>query len=122
MDDVLASQDAKIMRSAAQSSRPLNYPARSFPYVKKSDHQTFKHCPLCQQSGSRDFAHYLSQCPNLPESDRNFISKACLISDSEDVEPQSEQVFDSPVSDNKPVDPVNSHLSLTPVSGCVQLE
>ena len=107
------------MQSAAQSSRPLNNPARSFPYVKKSARQTFKRCPLCQQCGHRDFAHYLSQCLQLPESDRNVISTARLISD---VESESEQVFDSPVSNNKPIDPVNSHLSLTPVSRRIQLE
>ena len=100
----------------------MNNPARSFSYVKKSARQTFKHCLLCQQPSRCDFAHYLSQCPHLPESDRNFISMARLISDVEDVESESEQVFGPPVSDNKPVDPVNSHLSLTPVSRRIQLE
>ena len=35
---------------------------------------------------------------------------------------ESEEVFDSPVSDNKPAEPVNSQLSLTPVSRRIQLE
>ena len=110
------------MRSAAQSSRPFNNATRSFPNVKRPTHQVFKRCSLCQQSGRCDFPHYLSQCSYLPESDRNFISKAQLISDVEDIKLESEQVFDSPVCDNQPAEPVNSQLSLTPVSRRVQLQ
>ena len=50
---------------------------------------------------------------SLPaQSDRNLISKARLISNVEDVKPESEQVVDSPVSDNKPAEPVNWQLTL----------
>ena len=46
------------------------------------------------------------------QNDRKFISEARLISNVEDVKPESGQVVDSPVSDNKPTEPVNSQLTL----------
>ena len=46
MDKVLTSQDAKIMQSAAQSSRPFNNPARFFPNVKRPARQALS-AALC---------------------------------------------------------------------------
>ena len=46
MDEVLTFQDAKIMQSADQSSRPFNKPARSFPHVKRPARQALN-AALC---------------------------------------------------------------------------
>ena len=46
MDEVLTFQEAKIMQSAAQSSRPFNKPARFFPHVKRPVRQALN-AALC---------------------------------------------------------------------------
>ena len=102
MDEILTSQGAEIIESAAQSSRPVNNQARLFPNVKRPTRQAFKHHHLCQQSSRCHFAHYFSQCPYLPKSDKVISYLKPILFDVEDVEQESEQVCDSPVSDNKP--------------------
>ena len=33
-------------------------------------------CPVCKQAGRRDFNHFLSACPFLPEEDKRFLNRA----------------------------------------------
>ena len=71
LDEINATESAKIMRTAAShfqkpfSPRPLTTKQRQA-----------KRCPLCTQVGRTKTDHFLSECEHLPERDRRFIAKA----------------------------------------------
>ncbi|KAJ8344559.1 hypothetical protein SKAU_G00318880 [Synaphobranchus kaupii] len=80
LDEIRASDDAKIFRTAitteprrpAQSSRAQSSTLRAPPRKPRQD----KVCPLCKQAGRQDTRHFLSECAYLPDSDRRYIVKA----------------------------------------------
>ena len=72
LDEIRATEDAKVMRTAASSYRrpaQVAKPTTRFRTRPKS-------CPLCKQAGRGDFHHYLSKCTYLPKTDPTFIAKA----------------------------------------------
>ena len=72
LDEIRATENAKVMSTAASSyRRPVQTakPTTRFRIRPKS-------CPLCKQAGRDDFHHYLSECTYLPDTDRKFITKA----------------------------------------------
>jgi hypothetical protein len=50
------------------------------PHATQFGHQALfqKTCPLCKAAG-RPHQHFLSKCTYLPESDRKYMAKACLV-------------------------------------------
>ena len=68
LDEIRATEDAKVMRTAASSNRR---PAQAAKLRTRP-----KSCPLCKQAGREDFHHYLSECTYLPDNDWKFIAKA----------------------------------------------
>ena len=66
-------------RSPANSGRPNYQPRRSNPQ-----------CAICKQAGRRNFNHFLSTCPFLPDDDKRFLNRArlieCLDEESDDVQ------------------------------------
>ena len=94
LDEISATEDAKVMRTAASSYRRPAQVAK--PTTRFWTHP--KSCPLCKKAGRGDFPHYLSECTYLPETDGKFIAKArqivgildCDESDPEE-EPQDYQ-------------------------------
>lgn len=105
LDEVRASEDARIMRAVT-----YNFPPHRDPSLHKKPQyvqHTTKHiptqrptkvCPLCQEGRRVDIHHYLSECPYLPEADRKFILRARRISkvldQCEAEEPGDEQYVD----------------------------
>ena len=79
LDEIRATEDAKVMRISASS---YGRPARAAkPTTRFQTHPTS--CPICQQATRADFHHYLSECTYLPDTDQKFIAKArqimCII-------------------------------------------
>lgn len=100
LETLRTTEDAKVMRSAihSQASRP-SYPNRP-PYPNRSKTNTrspvTKSCPICKVSGL-SYNHYLSRCPNLPESDRRFLTRARMIATIDE-----EEESEAPASDELP--------------------
>ena len=61
LDEIRATEDAKVMRTAASSNRRPTQAAKLRTRPKS--------CPLCKQAGREDFHHYLSECTYLPDTD-----------------------------------------------------
>ena len=75
LDEIRASNDAKVMRTAAGGFR-RSTPIKSLPRKGPRPPRQSKSCPLCQQAGRPDPNHFLSECRHLPEEDRKYIAKA----------------------------------------------
>ena len=75
LDEIRASDDAKVMRTATDGFR-RSTPIRSLPRKGPRPPRQSKSCPLCQQAGRPDPNHFLSECRHLPEEDRKYIAKA----------------------------------------------
>ena len=75
LDEIRASHDARLMRTATSTFRKTS-PIKSPPNrgIRSARHP--KSCPLCNQAGRRDSNHFLSECRHLPEVDRKYIVKA----------------------------------------------
>ena len=58
LDEISATEDAKVMRTAASSYRRPAQAAK--PTTRFRTHP--KSCPLCKKAGRGDFPHYLSEC------------------------------------------------------------
>ena len=75
LDEISASDDARIMRTATNTFRkpsPVKAPPkRGIRFARKP-----KSCPLCKQAGRPYSNHFLSECRHLPEEDRKNIAKA----------------------------------------------
>ena len=78
LDEIRASDDAKVMRTATVGFR-RSTPIKSLPRKEPRPPRKSKSCPLCQQAGRPDPNHFLSECRHLPEEDRKYIAKACQI-------------------------------------------
>ena len=75
LDEIRASDDAKVMRTATVGFR-RSTPIKSLPRKGPRPPRQSKSCPLCQQAGRPDPNHFLSECRHLPEEDRKYIAKA----------------------------------------------
>ena len=94
LDEIRATEDAKVMSTASSSYRTPAQAAKPTTRFRRRP----KSSPLYKQAGRRDFHHYLSECTYLPDTDRKFIAKVrqivgildCDESDPEE-EPQDYQ-------------------------------
>ena len=100
LEEVLVKQDAKVLRSGS-SANPPSYPRWRQTAPRESQSQAVKRpnkvCPICKQAGRRNYNHFLSTCCYLPESDRQFISKARVVLAIEDE--MSNSQYDEDVHD-----------------------
>ena len=82
LNEIHTSEDVKIMRSAS-FQRPSQQWRKSGGFSQTMSRPRASHsspsCPLCKQASCHQFSHYLSSCPNLPESDHRFMSRARMI-------------------------------------------
>lgn len=75
------------MSSLIDKSRPTEEikVIRSAPFTFQNNRDTqSRTCPLCREAGRMDVRHYLSKCKYLPDSDRNFLTKARHVTCEED--------------------------------------
>ena len=75
LDEIRASDDAKVMRTVTVGFR-RSTPIKSLPRKGPRPPRQSKSCPLCQQAGRPDPNHFLSECRHLPEEHRKYIAKA----------------------------------------------
>ncbi len=59
-------------------------------------------CPICKQAGRRNFQHFLSSCPFLPQEDKRFLSRARLIESLEEENDDCYQNFPNDLLENLP--------------------
>ena len=106
LDEIRASDDAKIMRTAASSLRkPPSY--RQPQRLTRQE----KSCPLCKQAGRSNLQHFLSECKFLPENDRRYIAKARQIVDILDIDPSTPTTEDGSSCADGPDDPSAPDIS-----------
>ena len=72
LDEIRATEDVKVMRTAAFSYRRPAQAAKPATRLRTRA----KTRSLCKQAGRKDFHHYLSECTYLPDTDQKFIAKA----------------------------------------------
>ena len=77
LDEIRASDDAKILRIAVSTeySRSTQGSKGSYKTALRKPRQD-KNCPLCKQAGRSDINHFLSEYNYLSEKDRRYIVKA----------------------------------------------
>ena len=77
LDEIRASDDAKILRTGASTEyrRSTHRSKGSYKTAPRKPRQD-KNWPLCKQAGRSDINHFLSECSYLPEKDRRYIVKA----------------------------------------------
>ncbi|KAK3746301.1 hypothetical protein QZH41_004542 [Actinostola sp. cb2023] len=101
LDEIHASDDAKIMRTAATSyRRPTNAATQYKPGPRPRRQE--KSCPLCRQAGRTNYTHFLSECSFLPEQDRRYITKARQIVGILDDDSEVDNAFDTSPPDSEP--------------------
>ncbi len=88
LDEIQTVSESKILRTAFQqpnrernlSPQPPKNPKFKGTVARK------KTCPLCKQASRAQFHHYLSKCPFLPTSDRQYLTRARqIMADSPDM-------------------------------------
>ncbi len=98
LDEIQTVSESKILRTAFQppnrernsSPQPPNNPKFKGTVTRN------KTCPLCKQANRAQFHHYLSKCPFLPTSDRQYLTRARqIMADSPDMT-HSDSDSDSP--------------------------
>lgn len=81
LDEIRASADAQVMRTATSNFRRPPLPNRVANKTSSRFGPREKSCPLCKQASRPDHNHFLSECRHLPEQDRKYILKARQIVD-----------------------------------------
>ena len=99
LDTLHSNEEAKVMRSAGFNNRSVSF-QRNRPKQQPS-------CPICKAAG-KSSSHFLSRCPNLPEADRRFLSRARLIAameeeDSDETQGPLDDISQSDVPDVSPL-------------------
>ena len=90
LDEIRASDDARVMRTATNTFRKTSQPKQGIRSARQP-----KSCPLCKQAGRLDSSHFLSECRHLPEDDCKYIAKARQIAN----------IFDKPLEDSSELTP-----------------
>lgn len=80
LDEIRASDDAEVMRTATNTFRRTTLTKRLPRRGIRPPHQ-LKTCPICKQTRQPDIYHFLSECRHLPEEDRKYIVQARQIAD-----------------------------------------
>lgn len=101
LEELRTSEDAKstsILTNRFQKPQPKS----TGTYMQNSSRPKVKSCPLCKTANRPD-RHYLSKCPFLPSQDRNFMAKACAISDIFEQEEHTIYKASSSDEDHQPI-------------------
>ena len=83
LDEIRASDDAKILRTAVSADshrRPAQNSKAPYKTATRRPRPD-RVCPLCKQAGRSETKHFLSECGYLPDCDRRYIVKARQITD-----------------------------------------
>ena len=83
LDEIRASDDAKILRTAVSADshrRPAQNSKAPYKTATRRPRPD-RVCPLCKQAGRSETKHFLSECSHLPDCDRRYIVKARQITD-----------------------------------------
>ena len=100
LDELRATADARVLRTAFQKGKNDQRPSTS-----KSKQEI---CPLCKQAGRPRYKHYLSKCKFLPDQDHEYLSRVrqsqCI--DEHDIHTNTSS--DESESDNEP-EPTHTH-------------
>ena len=88
LDEIQTVSESKILRTAFQQpNRERNLspqPPKNPQFIGTVTRN--KTCPLCKQANRAQFHHYLSKCPFLPTSDRQYLTRARqIMADSPDM-------------------------------------
>ena len=117
LDELRNTEDAKVLRSAVReykssgSSRGTDRPSPSSNAMIKRKtpyRQTTRQCPICKASGRPLFNHFLSSCKFLPESDRQYLTKARQIFGAEHDDDQFDEDDDLDQEDDQLTQSVNN--------------
>ena len=76
LEEIQTTNESKVLRTAFQQSRPERNPHPQTPSNSRVQTTKKKIYPLCQQAHRPQFHHYLSKCPFLPPSDRQYLTRA----------------------------------------------
>ena len=100
LEEIRASDDAKILRTAVSTSyrRPGDKSIGRYKETPKHTRQE-KTCPLCKQAGRTQVRHFLSECEYLPDSDRRYIVKARQIARILDEDNEADNNIDTDFND-----------------------
>lgn len=101
LEELQTSEDAKstsILTNRFQKPQPKS----TGTYMQNSSRPKVKSCPLCKTANRPD-RHYLSKRPFLPSQDRNFMAKACAISDIFEQEEHTIYKATSSDEDHQPI-------------------
>lgn len=101
LEELQTSVDAKstsILTNRFQKPQPKS----TGTYMQNSSRPKVKSCPLCKTANRPD-RHYLCKRPFLPSQDRNFMAKACAISDIFEQEEHTIYKATSSDEDHQPI-------------------
>ena len=109
LDEIRASDDAKILRTAVSTEyrRPTQSSRVAYKPTSSRRPRQDKTCPLCQQAGRSEVRHFLSECKYLPDTDRRYIVKARQILGILDDESEADDNLDTglPICDAEGEEP-----------------
>ena len=120
LDEIRASDDARIMRTATNTFRKSS-PVKAPPKRGIRSSRQPKSCPLCKQAGRPDSNHFLSECRHMPEEDRKYIAKARQIANIFDdhLEDSSEV---APYADDSELNDENNTLACGPEPTALRIQ
>ena len=115
LDEIRASDDAKILRTAVstESCRPTQSSRVTYKPISSRRPRPGKTCPLCKQAGRSEIGHFLSECKYLPDTDRRYIVKARQILGILDDESEADDNLDTdlPICDAEGEEPNSSAVA-----------
>ena len=94
LEEIHTSNEAKCLRTAFRRSSQRREKRTDLSKRPPNTSTTTKSCPLCKQAKHTQYQHYLSQCPYLPDEDRQYLSRTRQVT--------GEQTTTSEKSDSEP--------------------
>ena len=73
LEEIHTSNEAKCLRTAFRRSSQRREKRTDLSKRPPNTSTTTKSCPLCKQAKRTQYQHYLSQCPYLPDEDRQYL-------------------------------------------------
>lgn len=115
LDEIRASDDAKILRTAISTKyrRPTQSSRVIYKPMSSRRPRQDKTCLLCKQAGRSEVNHFLSECKYLPDTDRCYIVKVRQILGILDDESEADDNLDTglPIWDAKDEEPSSSAVA-----------
>lgn len=115
LDEIRASDDAKILRTAISTKyrRPTQSSRVVYKPMSSRRPRQDKTCLLCKQAGRSEVNHFLSECKYLPDTDRCYIVKVRQILGILDDESEADDNLDTglPIWDAKDEEPSSSAVA-----------